>query len=118
MTTHHTPFPWHVVADWDEDGNARYTLVGCKKTSAPDALLIAAVPELLAQRDELLKARQVLGVDTIRLQHENEQLRKAVAKLHAARGRHHTQLAACDLFDLCGLPNERPAIAKTTGSAT
>lgn len=35
-------------------------------------------------------------------------LQAAVKRLHAARGRYHTQLAACDLFDLCGLPNERP----------
>lgn len=35
-------------------------------------------------------------------------LKAAVKRLHAARGRYHTQLAACDLFDLCGLPNERP----------
>ena len=37
-----------------------------------------------------------------------EALRKAVAKLHAAKGRYHTQLAACDLYDLLGLKNERP----------
>ena len=35
-------------------------------------------------------------------------LQTAVKRLHAARGRYHTQLAACDLFDLCGLPNEKP----------
>jgi len=28
-------------------------------------------------------------------------------KLHKAKGRYHTQLAICDLFDLAGLPNER-----------
>lgn len=37
-----------------------------------------------------------------------EALRKAVIKLHAAKGRYHTQLAACDLYDLLGLKNERP----------
>lgn len=36
------------------------------------------------------------------------ELQAAVKRLHAAKGRHHTQLAACDLFDLCGLKNERP----------
>ena len=46
--------------------------------------------------------------DRDRLQQENEQLRQAVARLHAAKGRYHTQLAACDLYDLCGLPSERP----------
>ena len=35
-------------------------------------------------------------------------LRTAIKKLHAAKGRYHNQLAACDLFDLLGLKNERP----------
>lgn len=35
-------------------------------------------------------------------------LQAAVKRLHAARGRYHTQLAACDLYDLLGLKNERP----------
>ena len=35
-------------------------------------------------------------------------LRSAVHKLHAAKGRYHTQIAACDLYDLLGLKNERP----------
>ena len=43
-----------------------------------------------------------------RLHAENEALRKAVTKLHAAKGRYHTQLAACDLYDMLGLKNERP----------
>ena len=37
-----------------------------------------------------------------------EALRKAVIKLHAAKSRYHTQIAAFDLYDLCGLKNERP----------
>lgn len=37
-----------------------------------------------------------------------EAMRKAVVKLHAAKGRYHTQLAACDLYDLLGLKSERP----------
>lgn len=39
---------------------------------------------------------------------EVEQLRALIKKLHAAKGRYHTQLAACDLFDAVGLKNERP----------
>lgn len=35
-------------------------------------------------------------------------LHQAVAKLHAAKGRHHTQIAAAELFELCGLTAERP----------
>ena len=38
----------------------------------------------------------------------NDALEKAVRKLHAAKGRHHNQIAACDLYDLLGLPNFRP----------
>lgn len=38
----------------------------------------------------------------------SDALEKAVRKLHAARGRHHNQIAACDLYDLLGLPNVRP----------
>ena len=68
----------------------------------------ASYLELSAKFDELLKGRQMLGADSIRLKHENEQLRKAVQRLHAAKGRHHNQLAVCELFDLCSLPNERP----------
>ena len=51
---------------------------------------------------------EAIKSDYDKLKAEHEALRKAVTKLHAAKGRHHTQLAACDLFDLCGLPNERP----------
>ena len=44
-----------------------------------------------------------------RLHAENEAMRSAIKKLHAAKGRYHTQIAACDLYDMCGLKNERPA---------
>ena len=39
---------------------------------------------------------------------ERTKLRDAIKRLHAAKGRYHTQIAACDLFDLVGLKNERP----------
>ena len=39
---------------------------------------------------------------------ERSKLRDSVKRLHAAKGRYHTQIAACDLFDLVGLKNERP----------
>ena len=39
---------------------------------------------------------------------ERTLVRDAVKRLHAAKGRYHTQLAICDLFDLVGLKNERP----------
>ena len=39
---------------------------------------------------------------------ERTKVRDAVKRLHAAKGRYHTQIACCDLFDLVGLKNERP----------
>lgn len=39
---------------------------------------------------------------------ERAKLRDSVKRLHAAKGRYHTQQAICDLFDLVGLKNERP----------
>ena len=39
---------------------------------------------------------------------KQSKLRDAVKRLHAAKGRYHTQIACCDLFDLVGLKNERP----------
>ena len=54
--------------------------------------------------DQCLKSVMVISV----LEDEIEAMRKAVSKLHAAKGRYHTQLAACDLYDLLGLKNERP----------
>lgn len=80
-----------------------------------DAAIAAELRRLHAENEQL---RQAL----LTLQHTQDMtaragaahartatdLQTAVKRLHAARGRYHTQLAACDLFDLCGLPNERP----------
>ena len=44
----------------------------------------------------------------IALLDEIDRLRTLITKLHAAKGRYHTQLACCDLFDAVGLKNERP----------
>ena len=54
--------------------------------------------------DQCLKSVMVISV----LENEIEAMRSAVHKLHAAKGRYHTQIAACDLYDLCSLKNERP----------
>ncbi len=43
-----------------------------------------------------------------RLDAENAELRQLVTKVHTAKGRYHTQIAMCDLFDAVGIPNERP----------
>ena len=43
-----------------------------------------------------------------RLNMERAKMLDAVKRLHAAKNHLHTQHALCDLFDLCGLQNERP----------
>jgi hypothetical protein len=68
---------------------------------------------LMAQKAELHAENEALRAMSFvskyaDVQAENEALRSAITKLHKAKGRYHTQLAACDLFDLVGLPNERP----------
>lgn len=35
-------------------------------------------------------------------------LTRLIAAVHKAKGRYHSQLAMCDLYDACGLPNQRP----------
>lgn len=35
-------------------------------------------------------------------------LRELIVKVHAAKGRYHSQQAMCDLYDAVGLPNVRP----------
>ena len=45
-----------------------------------------------------------------------ERLTELVRKVHAAKGRHHTQLAMCDLYDAVGLKNERPATKTRTAT--
>lgn len=83
MTANHTPFPWHVVADWDEDGNARYTLIGCKKTCAPDAQLIEAAPKLLAQCDELQVLNQSRMRQILDQARETDRLKTRIEGLEA-----------------------------------
>jgi len=63
--------------------------------------------EVLQAEIERLKLHiKHIGNDALR--DENHALRSAITKLHAAKGRYHTQIAACDLFDVAGLKNERP----------
>ena len=39
---------------------------------------------------------------------ERDALKSLVASVHKARGRYHSQLAMCALYDACGLPNVKP----------
>lgn len=36
------------------------------------------------------------------------ELEKLVKAVHSAKGRHHSQIAMCDLYEACGLPSQRP----------
>lgn len=62
----------------------------------------------LADRVDKLTAER----DAAEEREYGEQCRKdiiaLVAKVHAAKGRYHSQIAMCDLYDACNLPNERP----------
>lgn len=48
------------------------------------------------------------AVEIMRLENALELLKDAVRKVHAAKGRYHSQQAMCDLYEAVGLPNVRP----------
>ena len=56
----------------------------------------------------VIAQRNDLGGQLVEAIHEITVLKNAVRKVHSAKGRHHTQLATCDLYDLLELPNVRP----------
>lgn len=64
-----------------------------------------AAAELRRLNDELSKAVKLSRIRQRRI----TQLETAVSNLHKARGRYNTQIAAAELFALCGLSAERPA---------
>ena len=67
-------------------------VTGCGPTSVANAAYIAAAsPDIV-----------------LALLADLDALRTLITKLHAAKGRYHSQQAACDLFDAVGLKNERP----------
>lgn len=68
----------------------------------------AELRRLHAANVDCMEWYEAIKSDYDKLKAEHEALRKAVIKLHAAKGRYHTQIAACDLYDLLGLKNERP----------
>lgn len=74
----------------------------------PLALKLADILSKSAESAHYRELRHEAAAELRRLHEENERLLQAIQKLHAAKGRHHTQLTACDLFDLVGLKNERP----------
>lgn len=63
-----------------------------------------AAAELRRLNDELSKAVKLSRIRQRRI----TQLETAVSNLHKVRGRYNTQIAAAELFALCGLSAERP----------
>lgn len=50
-----------------------------------------------------------LGLERVKWQDQRiKDLEAAIKKTHAAKGRYHSQISMCDLYDLVGLPNTRP----------
>ena len=41
-------------------------------------------------------------------QHCKENIIELVKAVHKAKGRYHSQIAMCNLYDACDLPNQRP----------
>lgn len=41
-----------------------------------------------------------------------KELEDAIKKTHASKGRYHSQLAMCELYDLLSLPNIKPESGK------
>lgn len=72
-----------------------------RRLHAENLQLRAALEKQTSGHDKTLDELRISEQDVRRL-------RSAVHKLHAAKGRYHTQLAACDLYGLLGLKNERP----------
>ena len=73
------------------------------------SLLSAAAQDEDGDKIKELQERLQDALECIRkLSAERVNVRAAINRLHAAKGRYHTQQAICDLFDLVGLKNERP----------
>lgn len=69
----------------------------------PD-LIAEAAAELRRLHDQLGKANALALIRKQRI----TQLETAVKNVHRVRGRYNTQIAAAELFALCGLSAERP----------
>ena len=75
-------------------------LIEANKAGAGD---VEIADELRLLHDQLGKATAMARIRQQRI----TQLETAVKNLHKVRGRYNTQIAAADLFALCGLSAER-----------
>jgi len=59
--------------------------------------------------EQILLKHETAVIEVMKeLNDELQALKSAVKRVHEAKGRYHSQIAMCDLYDLCKLPNERP----------
>ena len=57
---------------------------------------------------QILLKHEIAVIEVMKELHDELQaLKSAVKRVHEAKGRYHSQIAMCDLYDLCKLPNER-----------
>lgn len=68
----------------------------------------AWVGRIVEEREALLSSFKYMDAKVKSLQADLAKLHGLVNKVYTAKGRYHTQLAMCDLYDAVGLKNERP----------
>ncbi len=71
--------------------------------------MMCGMIRISALADKWDMERDDLREDNKQLAAERDDLVELITQLHRAKGRYHTQIAMCDLFDAVELKNERPA---------
>ena len=107
----------HVFETLYDHGNGKYRGAVSKAQRDKAIAICEALEHCLAQPDREHNfcprcGKRLGGIDDVHTctapAHLN--LRSLVHKVHAAKGRHHSQIAMCDLYDACGLTNVRPGV--------
>ena len=91
----------------------RPILKNIAKAAEKDKVRVASVEMIktpLWMIEQILLKHETAVIEVMKELHDEVvALKRAVQRVHEAKGRYHSQLAMCDLYDLCGLKNERPA---------
>ena len=78
----------------------------CDKVRVASAEMIKTPLWLIEQ---ILLKHETAVIEVMKELHEElRAIKSAVKRTHESKGRYHSQIAMCDLYDLCGLKNERP----------
>ncbi|WP_114969393.1 hypothetical protein [Rhodoferax ferrireducens] len=86
-------------------------------TTSPEETKYPPLPEAVCRPGTYIDKDDPFGAFTALQMREYRQagqvdLLELVRAVHRAKGRYHSQLAMCNLYDACGLPNTRPEKAK------